>query len=206
MARQASTVPVRPCPPLQATSTRSWAARCHRSARACRAWTGSAGSHQSGHRNHRESQATGGGGLPCRYSPNWGSCPAGSPCLSPRPLTNQPSRGQAQDAGGRPVPRLHQINGSERAPAGWSGWRRSTRLAGFEAAGLLGVEGGGPAGLAVDHDFRGMSTSRSATRMDAWCLGCRWAVRTRMPGQAAGRQSRRWPRWRGLPLVAAGSS
>jgi len=52
----ACAVPVRPCPPLHATSARSLSAHRHTSPSACRASPGSAGNHQPGHRNHRDSQ------------------------------------------------------------------------------------------------------------------------------------------------------
>jgi hypothetical protein len=49
---QASAVPVRPSPPMQATSTRCVADRSHASAKASRAAAGSAGSRKSGQAAH----------------------------------------------------------------------------------------------------------------------------------------------------------
>jgi hypothetical protein len=106
----ASAVPVRPRPPPQAISTRSRPDRCHSPASARRASIGSAGSLKSGHRNHRDSHATGADGLPCRYSPKWGRGPSGSGFLSPRPRTSRPDGRRSTpcaDSGHLSMPRMY---------------------------------------------------------------------------------------------------
>lgn len=103
-------MPVRPRPPVQATSTRSASARRHTSSTASRASARSLGSHQSGHRTQREGQPTGAGGLSCRYSPNSGGTSAAASCRRPRPRTSRPD-GKPQDARRPLVPPLHPADG-----------------------------------------------------------------------------------------------
>lgn len=62
----ASAVPVLPCPPPQATSTRSSSARRQASVIASTASALSLGSQKSGHRSHRVVHPNAGGGLPRR--------------------------------------------------------------------------------------------------------------------------------------------
>ncbi len=123
MATHASAVPARPRPPPQAISTRSRPDRCHSPASARRASIGSAGSLKSGHRNHRDSHATGADGLPCRYSPKWGRGPSGSGFLSPRPRTSRPDGRRitpCADSGHLSMPRMYARAPERGGRCAWS--------------------------------------------------------------------------------------
>jgi len=101
----ASAVPVRPRPPVQATSTRSSVARFHASRKAASASSRLMGSRQSGQRIHRDGQPTGGGVLPCRYSANWGTASSGTGWRRPRPRSSRPDgRRRTPDADRSQVP------------------------------------------------------------------------------------------------------
>jgi hypothetical protein len=115
IATQASAVPVRPWPPLHATSTRSASARRHSSTNALRASLGSVGNHQSGHRTHRDGQLTDGGRLPSRYNPNSGAGPSTAPRCKPRPRTTRPD-------GSSSTPAVNRSHGSTHTKLATSGF------------------------------------------------------------------------------------